>query len=104
MEDKNTVLKVVESRSILYSGKIFSCVLCKIHLFSINNQKSKELPRKCLICQTISKQFAGANKRGKLNNPLGEQANPFSTYSRVPNNRRGWNNRRGGGVGHCNNY
>ena len=22
-------------------------------------------------------------------------------YSRVPNNRRGWNNR---GVGHCNNY
>ena len=25
----------------------------------------------------------------------------FKGYSRVPNNRRGWNNR---GVGHCNNY
>ena len=31
--------------------------------FFINNQKFKQSPQKSLICQTISKQFAGANKR-----------------------------------------
>ena len=45
-----------------------------IHLFFINNQTFKQSPRKSLILQTISKQFAGANKRRKLNNPLGERA------------------------------
>ena len=39
----------------------------KLHLFYINNQKFKQSPRKSL---TISKQFAGVNKRRKLNNPL----------------------------------
>ena len=42
--------------------------------FFINNQKFKKPPRKFLICYIISKQFAEANKRRKLNNPLGEQA------------------------------
>ena len=28
----------------------------------------------------------------------------FLSYSRVPNNRRGWNNIGGEGGGHCNNY
>ena len=34
-----------------------------LHLSFINNQKFKQMPRKSLICYTISKQFAGANKR-----------------------------------------
>ena len=42
--------------------------------FFINNQKFTQSLRKSIICQTISKQFAGANKRRKLNNPLREQA------------------------------
>ena len=34
-------------------------------LFLVNNQRFEQSPRKSLICQTISKQFAGANKRRK---------------------------------------
>ena len=38
----------------------------------INNQKFKQSTRKSLICLTISKQFSGANKKRKSNNPLRE--------------------------------
>ena len=38
--------------------------------FFINNQKFKQSPRKPIICYTISKQFAGENKRRKINNRL----------------------------------
>ena len=45
----------------------------QIQVFLINNQKCKQSPRKSLICETISKKFAGATKRRKLNNPQREQ-------------------------------
>ena len=54
-----------------------------VHLFFINNNKFKQLPRKSLICYTIPKQFAVANKRQKLNNALREQA---QTARSIPRN------------------
>ena len=44
------------------------------YIFFKNNQKLKQSPQKSIICYTISKQFAGANKRRKLNNPQRQQA------------------------------
>ena len=45
-----------------------------LQLVFINNQKFKQTSQKSLFFKTISKQFAGANKRRKLNNPLQKQA------------------------------
>ena len=61
-----------------------------ITLFFINNQKFKQSPRKSLICQTISKQFAGANKRRKLNNPLREQAKILFLHREPKRNAHFW--------------
>ena len=58
--------------------------------FFINNQKFKQSPRKSLICETISKQFAGANKRPKLNNPLQEQAKPLFLHRKPKRNAHFW--------------
>ena len=55
-------------------------------LFFINNQKFKQLPRKFII----SKQFVGANKRRKLNNPLGEQTKTFSCIGNLRENAHFW--------------
>ena len=61
-----------------------------IHLFFINNQKFKQSPRKSLICETISKQFAGANKRRKLNNALREQAKTLFLHKKHKRNAHFW--------------
>ena len=62
----------------------------RLHLFFINNQKFKQSPRKSLICETISKQFAGANKRPKLNNPLQEQAKTLFLHRKPIRNAHFW--------------
>ena len=61
-----------------------------ITLFFINNQKFKQSPRKSPICQTISKQSAGANKRRKLNNPLREQAKILFLHREPKRNAHFW--------------
>ena len=59
-------------------------------LFLVNNQRFKQSPRKSLICQTISKQFGGANKRRKLNNPLQEQAKTLFLHRKSKRNAHFW--------------
>ena len=61
-----------------------------VHLFCINNKKFKQLPRKSLICETISKQIAGVNKSQKLNNPLGEQAKTLFLHRKPQRNNHFW--------------
>ena len=56
----------------------------------INNQKFKQSPGKSLICQTISKKIAGANKRRKLNHPLREEAKTFFLHSKPKINTHFW--------------
>ena len=56
----------------------------------ISSQKFKQSARKSLICQTISKQFAGANKKPKLNNPLREQAKTFFLHGKSKRNAHFW--------------
>ena len=58
--------------------------------FFLNNPKFKQSPLKFLICQTISKQFAGANKRQKLNNPLREQAKTLFLQRKPKRNAHFW--------------
>ena len=58
--------------------------------FFINNKKFKQSPRKSLICYTISKQFAAANKRRKLNSPLREQAKTFFLHRKPKRNAHFW--------------
>ena len=65
-------------------------LLRDLHLFFINTQKFKQSPRKYLICQTISKQFAGANTRRKLNNPLQEQAKTLFLHRKPKRNAHFW--------------
>ena len=43
-----------------------------------------------MICLTISKQFAGANKKRKLNNPLGEQAETLFCIGNLRENAHFW--------------
>ena len=58
--------------------------------FFKNNQKFKQSPQKSLTCQTISKQFAGADKRRKLNNPLREQRNSLFLQGKPKRNTHFW--------------
>ena len=58
--------------------------------FLINNQKFKQSPRKSLICLKICKQFAGENKRRKLNNPLRVQAKTLFLHRKSKRNAHFW--------------
>ena len=58
--------------------------------FFRNNHKLKLSPRKSLICETISKQFARANKRWKLDNPLWEQAKTLLLHRKPKRNAHFW--------------
>ena len=49
----------------------------------VSNQKFKQSVWKSLTCQTISKQFARANKRPKLNNPLREQVKTLFLHGKL---------------------
>ena len=56
----------------------------------VSNQKFKQSVRKSLIYQTISEQFAGANKRPKLNYPLREQAKTLFLHGKPKRNAHFW--------------
>ena len=63
------IFAILNCKQTIYTIKI------SIHLFFYKqSQKFKQSHQKFLICLTISKQFAGASKRRKLNNPLREQS------------------------------
>ena len=61
-----------------------------LHLFFINKKKIKQSAGKSLICLTISKQFARANKRRKLNSPLREQAKTLFLHGKPNRNAHFW--------------
>ena len=70
--------------------KIIKKVRLEVHHFFINNQIFKQSPRKSLIFKTISEQFAGANKRGKLNNPLRKQTKTLFLHRKPKRNGHFW--------------
>ena len=55
-----------------------------------NDQKFKQSPQKSLICYTISKQFAWANKRPKLDNPLRKHAKTLFMHRKTKGNSNFW--------------
>ena len=74
----------------VYFGLTDSTFKERYTFFYINNQKFKQSHRKSLICYTISKQFARANKRRKLNNPLREQAKTLFLHRKPERNAHFW--------------
>ena len=77
----------------LYSRKSLECQftdLLELHFYLQPIKKLKQSPRKSLICETISKQFARANKRQKLSYPLGEQAETFFLHRKPKTNAHFW--------------